>query len=279
MSIPVRKSYATEAAVNTMAREITAYASVFGNVDEVGDVVAPGAFTKTLQERYPAGLIKVCWNHDEAIGRLVKAEQDSTGLLTVCKISKTEAGDEAMTLVADGVSRHFSFAGDIISSGPGRAADGSSVRVLKEIRLDEVGPVLWPANESARILSVKSRIRRISEEGFTRKSLSDLAYVMREAQCLHDALVMGPALTDDERALAEELVRLMSASSMTLSDVLAAAEPSATSPESADTPAVEVVPAMAEPALTNAAAESLGLMELMTALKARTTHLSRLARP
>ncbi len=41
------------------------YASRFWNVDLQGDVVARGAFTKTVQERLPKRLIKVLWQHRE----------------------------------------------------------------------------------------------------------------------------------------------------------------------------------------------------------------------
>ena len=38
------------------------YAAVFGNVDSYGDIIQPGAFTKTIQER--RSQIKILWNHD-----------------------------------------------------------------------------------------------------------------------------------------------------------------------------------------------------------------------
>jgi HK97 family phage prohead protease len=276
----VRKSYAVKASVDMLKREVTAYASTFNDVDNEGDAVAPGAFTKTLQERLPKGLIKVCADHGVAMGKLVHAEQDSTGLLTVARYSKTEDGENALVLVADEVCQHYSFSGDILSAVKAIGPDGGKVRLLKEIRLNEVGPALsfWPVNENARILSVKSRMRRLTDDGFARKSLGDLAYVMRETQCLRDALAFGPPLSEDERAIAEELVRLMSASSVTLADLLEAAKPSTTPGESADTPIVEVVPAMADPAITNAAAESLGLAQLLEVLRSRNSNLSSYAR-
>ena len=44
----------------------------------------------------------------------VHMEEDSKGLLTVSKISRTKAGDEAIQLVADGVASHMSIGYDTI---------------------------------------------------------------------------------------------------------------------------------------------------------------------
>jgi phage head maturation protease len=43
--------------------EFEGYLSVFGNVDQGGDVVAPGAFAKSLQRR-PAPKVKLLLQHD-----------------------------------------------------------------------------------------------------------------------------------------------------------------------------------------------------------------------
>lgn len=56
--------------VNASDRTATGIYSVFGNRDSVGDVVQPGAFTKTLQERGPQVLH--LWMHDDTSPPIAK---------------------------------------------------------------------------------------------------------------------------------------------------------------------------------------------------------------
>jgi HK97 family phage prohead protease len=60
---------------------IKGYAAVFGNEDKGGDIIEPGAFTKTIQET--GGQVPILWQHDryEPIGVSTSLEQDRKGLL------------------------------------------------------------------------------------------------------------------------------------------------------------------------------------------------------
>jgi HK97 family phage prohead protease len=54
-------------------RVVTGFPSVFGNVDDGGDLVEPGAYVKTLQER--GDRLRWLWQHDKAqppIARVVE---------------------------------------------------------------------------------------------------------------------------------------------------------------------------------------------------------------
>ncbi|MBN9543528.1 MAG: HK97 family phage prohead protease [Alphaproteobacteria bacterium] len=57
------------------------YASVFNVVDQHNDIVAPGAFKKTLANNKPEN-IKLLWqhNHDYPIGKIIKTTEDKKGL-------------------------------------------------------------------------------------------------------------------------------------------------------------------------------------------------------
>ncbi len=176
----------TEIGADTEKREITAYASVFGVVDQVGDIVHRGAFTQTLKHRMPKNLIKVLGFHRELIGELSHAEEDTTGLLTVSKISKTRGGDEVLELARDGALTHMSIGYEAVKHDQSTLATGRTVRNLREIKLFEVSPVDFPANEEARILSVKT----------ARKDIGTFAEVLRSAQFVGD--VAGEALTEEE---------------------------------------------------------------------------------
>ena len=129
------------------------YASVFRNVDNVGDVVEPGAFTKTIQEN--GDKIKVLWQHDPytPIGKALKLEEDNHGLYVKAKIFDTTAGRDAMTLIKGGVI-------DVLSIGYRVIKDSwdkdNMVRRLKEVKLFEFSPVTFAANEMAAITGAKN---------------------------------------------------------------------------------------------------------------------------
>ena len=129
------------------------YASVFRNVDNVGDVVEPGAFTKTIQEN--GDKIKVLWQHDPytPIGKALKLEEDNHGLFVKAQIFDTTAGRDAMTLIKGGVI-------DVLSIGYRVIKDAwdkdNMVRRLKEVKLFEFSPVTFAANEMATITGAKN---------------------------------------------------------------------------------------------------------------------------
>ncbi len=136
-------------------REITFYAAAFGNVDEVGDLIEPGAFRKTISERLPRNLIKLFFDHWKPIGVPVRVDEDSKGLLFAGRVSKTRDGDEALQLTSDGVASHGSIGYDIVLGKPDEL-NGRQISRLVELKLYEGSPVFWPANEETSILSVKS---------------------------------------------------------------------------------------------------------------------------
>lgn len=135
--------------------EITAYASTY-DIDLGKDQVVKGAYANTLKSRFDGGKkrdIKVLWQHDEhhPIGLPIHMEEDSTGLLTVSKISQTDVGRNAMQLVRDGVVDKLSIGYGIIDS---EMKDG--VQLLKELELFEYSLVTFPMNTGASVLGAKN---------------------------------------------------------------------------------------------------------------------------
>lgn len=135
-------------------RQITGYASVFNNVDHGGDIVLPGAFTKSIAGD-ALGRIKVMRNHETLIGRPVHADQDSKGLLTVSQIAKTAAGDETLALTEDGALTSMSIGYIPQKKSYGDVA-GRKVRNLHDVGLLEWSYVDFPMNPEADIVAVKS---------------------------------------------------------------------------------------------------------------------------
>jgi len=86
------------------------------------------------------------------LGLPIHIEEDSKGLYTVSKISKTARGDEALELVNDKVVDKMSIGYDVIKDDYSTAGD----RLLKELKLYEYSLVTFPMNEQADILGSKS---------------------------------------------------------------------------------------------------------------------------
>jgi len=145
------------------------YGSVFGVVDSYKEVVLPGAFAESLKVRRPAML----WQHrsSEPIGVYTLVKEDSVGLYVEGKLAlKTVRGAETYELLKmdalNGLSIGFVSREDSYDKVTG-------VRSLKAVDLWEVSPVTFPANESARVSSVKS-VEQIA-------TLSDAEAYLRDA--------------------------------------------------------------------------------------------------
>jgi HK97 family phage prohead protease len=138
------------------ARTFEGYAAAYGNVDSDNDVIEQNAFAKSIKEGFPAGRIKVLWQHkaDMPIGMPVEMREDSKGLWVKSRISKTAKGDEAIELMRDGVIDRMSV-GFSIPAGKSQI-DGQGIRHIYEGKLFEYSIVTWPANDQAVITGVKT---------------------------------------------------------------------------------------------------------------------------
>ena len=145
-----------EVKANTSQRRIEGYASTWDR-DQIDDIIHHGAFAKTIRERGPKGAnrIKVLWQHVEAMGIPLHMEEDSTGLFTDSKISKTRIGDEALELISDGVVDSMSIGFDI-PAGKAEYRDDGWTRDIHEVKLLEYSPVTFACNEAALIQAVKN---------------------------------------------------------------------------------------------------------------------------
>ena len=133
------------------AGKFSGLASVYGNVDLGNEVVMPGAFRKTLQDR--GGEVPVLFAHDmrQPIG-LGKLTDTAAGLQIegqlVLSVGKAK---EAYDLLKARVLRGLSIGYDSVKSD---VANGA--RRLLEVKLFEVSLVTVPMNELATVSAVKS---------------------------------------------------------------------------------------------------------------------------
>ena len=129
------------------------YASVFDVVDQGMDVVAKGAFTKSLGS---GRKVKMLWQHDsgKVIGVWDEMREDERGLYVKGRLLKDVAlGREAMALMRAGAIDSMSIGYRTVEAIP---EAGGRVRKLTELELFEVSVVTFPMNESARVTDVKS---------------------------------------------------------------------------------------------------------------------------
>ncbi len=128
--------------------------SVYNIVDEGGDVVEPGAFTKTLQEG--GGVVPLLWQHDakQPIGTL-ELRDSPTALLAKGKlVLAVPKAREAYELLKGRALRGLSIGYKAVK----QAIDPSGeIRRLKELRLFEGSLVSVPMNPAAVVTAVKSQ--------------------------------------------------------------------------------------------------------------------------
>lgn len=143
---------------------IEGYGATFGDVDQGGDRIAPGAFAKSLGRRR----VRMFWNHDPArvVGVWDEVTEDEKGLRVRGRFADTPAGREVRQLVEMGAVDSMSIGYRVGKSG----RDGN-VRVLEEIDLFEVSLVAIPMNENARVDAAKALaegrvefVRRVFEQ-------------------------------------------------------------------------------------------------------------------
>ena len=155
-----------------------AYGSTFGNEDQGGDVVVKGAFTKSLEEK-DASKVFMFFNHDtkEIIGEYTSLKEDDRGLIMEGKlfIDNIQRAKEVHFLMKKGLIKKFSIGFRTI-----KKSFEQGVRMLKELDLIEVSPVVFPMNTEADLLGVKSMT--IEQDKIdTIKSISDVDDVLRDA--------------------------------------------------------------------------------------------------
>lgn len=155
---------------------IEGYASVFDVVDNGMDVVAPGAFRKSLGS---GRKVRMLWQHDMAqpIGVWDEIREDEKGLYVKGRISKDVAkGAEAIALYKMDAIDSLSMGYRTIQA----SAEGNGrVRRLDEVELWEISAVTIPMLDDARA-SVKS-IRTIRE---FENALRDAGFSKREAKAI-----------------------------------------------------------------------------------------------
>jgi HK97 family phage prohead protease len=153
--------YALETKAVGDAGEFEGYASTFGNIDQGGDKVEPGAFIESIVRAKNDGrIIPMLWQHDmhEPIGVWKDIAEDSKGLFVKGQLilegdmTAQRAYGKLKARAIGGMSIGYS-----IPSGGAEVDDRNrGVTKLKKINLREISLVTAPMNISAKVTSIKS---------------------------------------------------------------------------------------------------------------------------
>ncbi len=143
--------------------EIVAYASTFDRIpDAYGDIVAPGAFAKSLADWQASGNpIPLLFGHrtDDPrmnLGAVIEASEDERGLRIRARFDEdNEVAQYTRKLVKEGRLTKLSFAYDTLDSEIITLDDGTRATELKELKIYEISLVPIPANQLTEVLEVK----------------------------------------------------------------------------------------------------------------------------
>lgn len=150
------------------AKTFSGYGAVFNNVDSYGDVIAPGAFKKTIADArktgsWPAMLMQhggwgMSADDLTPVGIWLELGEDEKGLKAQGKLAETQRANEAYGLLKmqprpalNGLSIGYRARKFTMGTKPEEPR-----RTLHEVELVEISLVTFPANPKARIGSVKS---------------------------------------------------------------------------------------------------------------------------
>ena len=130
---------------------ISGYASLFGQIDQGGDVVQAGAYSKSLGSLEAINTsVKLLWQHDpsQPIGVWDEVYEDNVGLFVKGRLLlETQKGREAAALIQAGAIDGLSIGYRTVKA----ERDAKGQRHLAELELWEVSVVTFPMLKEARV--------------------------------------------------------------------------------------------------------------------------------
>lgn len=154
------KSFAEITDLDLERRTVMGYAAKFGNIDLHGDMIMPGAFTKTIKERGPDGKNEIWFLHDhdtsKVNGKPTLLKEDGNGLYFEARIVDTEAGEDTLKLYEEGLINQHSIGFSTIKESKVEEKGKNTYYEIQEVKLFEISSVLWAANPDTPFLGLKS---------------------------------------------------------------------------------------------------------------------------
>lgn len=195
--------------------------SVYGNVDQGGDVVERGAFAKTLKEN--GATVPMLWQHDtkQPIGSMELTDTPEGLRCKATFVLEVPQAQIAYALVKRSIVKGLSIGYDTIKDSV-----ENGVRKLKELRLWEGSVVTFPMNMQAVIASVKAARAAETKDDFTTElqeiQIYAARYQMMDALCCSlSSILYDSAVTDKVAASATSIQQFAEAYGAMLPDYLA----------------------------------------------------------
>lgn len=141
------------------------YASLFGRRDGAGDIVQPGAFTRSLKTKGPRE-VRMLFQHDaaEPIGTWLDMHETAKGLHVMGRLDcNVQRGAELLSLLESGGLDGLSIGFKTVRAGRDRA---TGARLLHDIDLWEISLVTFPMLAGARVTTIVTRARDAAEALF-----------------------------------------------------------------------------------------------------------------
>lgn len=191
--------------IETDAREVVGIAVPYGQTAQIGneyrETFAPGA----VQDSNDALLY---WRHDEPIGRVVEAEDTEGGWMIRARISETPRGNEAYTLLRDGVIDRFS-----VGFEPGEHEHDRETNTVTrtKVRVREVSLVPFPAYDGATVAEVRNETPK---ESTVTEPNTDVEEIRESVELLErkiDTLTSAPAEPVADTRSAGEILKAVAA--------------------------------------------------------------------
>jgi len=159
---------ATMIECNEEKREITGKIVPFGN-DEIGSTnLGSYTFEAGSIEIADPTKIKLLSQHDmkKPVGRMISAEQKENGIYATFKLSRSQAGTDALIMASENLVSGLSIGAEILASKPSR----NGYTVVTAAKLKEVSLVTEPAFKSAQVLEIAAEEVTPAEENPTTES-------------------------------------------------------------------------------------------------------------
>jgi HK97 family phage prohead protease len=199
--------------IDQKARRFAGLASTW-ELDLGNDVIHKGAFAKTLSDWRSAKrkTIHLLDSHKRAsqydvLGKLVEAQETDLGLEAEFEMRDTQHAHDALKAIEGGFIDGLSIGYQAVGAPAyEKAANGQTIRHLKEIKLHEISLVIDPMNEGARIdpSSVKSLIDAAKAGQLTDEQKAELLALLQPAAATPEKAPDAPKglATDDPRRIA-----------------------------------------------------------------------------
>lgn len=191
----------------TPAGNFTGYGAVFGNVDQGGDIVAPGAFMEFLAKGRMPSMLFGHQSRELPVGTYQSVKEDSVGLWVDGNLAiDTQRGGDLHKLMKMKAITGMSI-GYVTRDDSWDRVTG--IRTLKKLDLPEVSLVNFPMNDIARVQSVKG-IEVIDDLKSAEQYLRDAGLSRTEAKAfIARVKSLGPrdAGEDDMKELIDAIKR------------------------------------------------------------------------